>query len=258
MKYLFTITILFYFYADLTAQDMDFSITGSVKKYSPEAMAYLQYKGLNGEIRDSVALGNGIFIFKGKIDEPRPAAIVIKEPGKKASTQQFIKFYIEPGNLNFTAKSLIMNAVITGSPATDEMIQLNKLAGAGALASPEQVSVRTETRVVAVPAGQLPPSSISMSGRGLPPGSVVTSRKTITNISELPYEVQSVIAAMREESKAKVIQFIKDHPKSFVSMNTVQSLLQTKRINIGEYLSLLNVLNPELLESNQGKMMFQR
>lgn len=239
-------------------QDKDYMITATVKKYPSNAMAYLQYRGLNGEVKDSVAIEDGNFAFKGRIDEPRPVSIVIREPGKKATSQHIAKFYIEPGELTIVGKSMLFNASITGSPATLDKKELDKLLGSANFAQPEKVAVEQVTQIVAVPAGSRPPSAISQ-GRGRPmPGGTVVSRRTITDINELPYEMQSAIKAMREEAKDKVLKFIKDHPNSFVSMYTLNSLWVAQRITYMEYLSLMNILGPNLMQSNEGKVMFAR
>ncbi len=169
MKYNFTFSILLLvcFSITLLAQDKDYTITASVKKYPSSAMAYLQYKGVNGEVKDSVAIEDGNFIFKGKIDEPRPASIVIREPGKKATSQHIAKFYIESGELTIMGKSMLFSASITGSPATMDKKELDKLLGSENFAQPEKVAVTQTTQMVAVPAGSMPPSAISQ-GRGRP------------------------------------------------------------------------------------------
>lgn len=162
--------------------------------------------------------------------------------------------YIEPGDLEIKG-NMLFNATITGSPATIDKKALDKLLVGNNFREPTKVLVRTE--VVALPAGSMPPSSISQ-GRPRPTGGTVVSRRTITDMNELPYEIQSKIKAMQEESKGKVLKFIKDHPESFVSMYTVNSLWSAKRITYLEYISLINGLSPVLRQSNEGKVMFAR
>ena len=84
MKYNFTFSLALFlcFSITLLAQDKDYHITALIKKYPSNAMAYLRYMGPKGEILDSATINNGSFTFKGKIDEPRPAHIVIRELGK--------------------------------------------------------------------------------------------------------------------------------------------------------------------------------
>jgi hypothetical protein len=255
MKRYFIFLIALFLSLSLFAQDKNYTITVSARKYSAPYMAYLQYKGKNGEVKDSVAVKDGTFTFSGMIDEPRPASIVLKEPGKKISSQDIVKFYIEPGNLSATARSLFSNAEIMGSPSTKDNIELSKiLAISNHLDGPPRIT--EVTQIVAVPAGSGPPSSSTGVGRPMPtPGPGVTKR-VITDMNELPYEVRSAIQDMREEAKDKVLKFISDHPASFVSMYTVNSLWQAKKISYNEYIDLVNVLDKRLLQSNEGKFMF--
>lgn len=256
MKYNFTfsLALLLCFSITLLAQDKDYHITASIKKYPSNAMAYLRFMGPKGEVLDSATINDGSFTFKGKIDEPRPAHIVIRELGKKYASQHVAAFYIEPGDLEIEG-NMLFNATITGSPATIDKKALDKLLVGNNLSEPTKVLVRTE--VVAVPAGSIPQGSISQ-GRSRPAGGTVVSRRTITDMNELPFEVQSKIKAMQEESKGKVLKFIKEHPESFVSMYTVNSLWGAKRISYLEYISLINGLSPILRESNEGKVMFAK
>ncbi len=256
MKYNFTFSILLLvcFSASLLAQDKDYTITATVKKYPSKGMAYLQYQGLNSKIIDSVVIENGSFTFKGKIDEPRPASIVIREPGDKPASQHAIKFYIEPGDIGMNSKSMLSTASIKGSPASIDRKEMDKLLASDNFAQPEKVNVIQTTQMVAVPAGSMPPRTLSQ-GRPMQAGSVPT-RRTITDINELPYEMQSAIRAMRDEAKGKVLQFIEDHPNSFVSMYSLNSLWEAKRLTYAEYIPLLNGLSQDLMKSNQGRVMF--
>lgn len=262
MKYNFTFSLALLLCLSITllAQDKDYTITVSVKKYPSDAMAYLQYKGPNGEVKDSVKIQDGTFTFSGKIDEPRPASIMLREPGKKVTAQHVIAFYIEPGNIGVNSKLMLSTAVVTGSPASLDKKELDKLLVNKNFSDPEKVAVRTTTRVVAVPAGSAPPTSGPVGvGRGSRPvGGTVVGTRTITDINELPHEMQTAIRGMQEEAKGKVLQFIKDHPNSFVSMYTLNSLWGAKRLNYAEYISLVNILGPNLMQSNEAKVMFAR
>lgn len=256
MKYNFTIGILLLvcFSAPLLAQENDYTIAVTVKKYPKGSMAYLQYNGLSGRIMDSVAIDNGSFSFKGKVDEPRPASIVIREPGKKPSSQHMIKFYIEPRDIGINSKVTLSTGNVSGSPASAEGKEMDKLLAANNFSQPEKVNVTKVTQLVAVPAGSMPPRALS-AGQGRPI-QVGSTKQTITDINELPYEMQSKIRAISDESKGKVLHYIKSHPDSFVSMYTLDSLWKAKRLTYVEYIPLLNALSENLVKSNQGRVMF--
>lgn len=260
MKYgiTLTVTLLICCSISLRASAQNYIVKVAVKKYPSNAVAFLQYKGLGGEVKDSVAVGDGNFSFTGTIDEPRPASIILKEPGKKATSQHVVKFYIQSGEVEINSKSMLFNHTITGSPETLIQKQLDKLTAVNNFTEPDKVRVMQTSQVVAVPAGSMPPRQISM-GRGRPvPVGTTVSKRIITDINELPYEVQNAIKAMREESRAKVMDFIAANPKSFVSLNALHNLWELQRINYAERITLANSLDRSIMESNQGKAFFPR
>jgi hypothetical protein len=81
------------------------------------------------------------------------------------------------------------------------------------------------------------------------------TRRVISDVNELPYELQSKIAAIQEDAKNKILQFIKEHSNSFVSLYTLHSLWMVKKINYADYQSAINALSLELVNSNQGESM---
>lgn len=238
----------------LKAQEKEYMIRGTVKKSQNPTMAYLQYRGLGGEVKDSVEVKDGTFSFNGKVDEPRPASILLRQSGKKASAQDLLKFYIEPGELTVQAKSLLMNAEITGSSTIKDQKELDRLLEATQYEQP--VRVVQETRMVAVPAGSPRPSGMgSPVGRSPGASTGALTRRVITDVNDLPYELQSRIAAVQENAKNKILQFIHEHPDSFVSLYTLHSLSTAKKISYAEYQPAINALSPALVDSNQGKSM---
>lgn len=118
------------------------------------------------------------------------------------------------------------------------------------------MSVTQTTKNVALPSGAGSPG-----GAVLGPSRPVISGtppliRVITEVNELPLETQSIIRKWEEDAKGKVLQFIKDHPKSFVSLYTLDKLWVLKRITSDEHRNMINVLDPGLLNSNEGKVMF--
>lgn len=257
MKYFLILVYYLGFSTSSIAQDKEFVIDVTIKKFPPNSMAYLQYTGNHGvllRVLDSVSIGTGNFSFKGKLDEPRPASIVIRRTGKPNLEQHAIHFYLESGNTVFTSKSMIIHSSIEGSPTTDDQILLNKILGNGRSSSENMVIT---TRQVSVPAGQVP-SAMARSGRVMP-GTVVTSAgRTPVREEDLPVELRDAIAKRRAEFKANQIQYIRAHPKSFVSLYVIDSLWTANAINYPEFKVLLDGLDSSLIRSNQGKLMSAR
>ncbi len=250
MRHLLTLlTFILLFTFSLSAQE--YTITVSARKYSEPYMAYLQYKGPNGEFIDSAEVKNGMLTFKGKIDEPRPASIVFKVPGKKVPAQDKLKFFIEPGNLTVDARSVFANASVTGSVSTKEFEAIDKLL----LKDPaEPQPVMVERRIVAVPAGQAPPR-IATTSRSPVRASAVPKRPA-EDPSAPPYDLLAVVGGIGEDSKAKVLEYVNTHPGSFVSGYVLYALWKALKLNYADYSVLVNSLDPAVRTSNEGKVMF--
>jgi hypothetical protein len=256
MKFLITIYLFFCSSLGLLAQDKEFTIKGSIKKYPSRSMAFLFYKSSTGRLVDSAEIVKGSFTFRGKIDEPRPAGIALRKPGETISIQHYTSFYIEPGELTFTSRSDLSTASITGSPASFELQELDNLGVNVILRRPDSVSVTRTTKSVALPSGAGSPVG-AVQGTSRPViGGTSPMIRVITEVNELPLETQSIIRKWEEEAKDKVLQFIKDHPRSFVSLYTLYKLWVFKKISSEEYHNMLTVLDASLLQSNEGKVMF--
>lgn len=87
-------------------------------------MMYLYYSNdEDTRIKDSAAIVNGIFSFKGEIDEPTMAYLALKE--EKRTNKNSVSFFLEPSEM---AVQLLLNkfndATFTGSKTQDEYAAL--------------------------------------------------------------------------------------------------------------------------------------
>ncbi|HWZ03894.1 MAG TPA: TlpA disulfide reductase family protein [Mucilaginibacter sp.] len=126
----------------LFAQGSNYTLNGKVGQLSAPAKAYLMYSNAAGRQTDSAMINNGAFTFKGAIDQPISAYLIINKKGTGINTKaiSYIKLYLEAGALSVTSPDSLDNAQITGgqinadnnrlktalAPVTQKMDALNK------------------------------------------------------------------------------------------------------------------------------------
>ncbi|HEY0678289.1 MAG TPA: TlpA disulfide reductase family protein [Chitinophagaceae bacterium] len=120
------ITLLIFNATQAQKLKTEFGLHGRVEGLN-EGMLYLQYqRGGNVMVRDSSAIKNGFFSFKGSLSEPVMAFLSLKE--EKRTENNSLGFFLEPGVINMTiAYNDFRNAKISGSTAQQEYEALNKM-----------------------------------------------------------------------------------------------------------------------------------
>src|SRR6185437_6940227 len=112
------------------AQTNNYVLTGKVGKLSAPAKAYLIFPAVNHV--DSVVIKNGVFEFKGKLQNYYVARLVINEKGsgyKRPAKVSYMSFYIEPGTTKITSPDSLSNAKVTAGKlnADNELLKADFL-----------------------------------------------------------------------------------------------------------------------------------
>jgi thiol-disulfide isomerase/thioredoxin len=91
-----------------------------------EGWLFLNYTGIDGKrVKDSAALKNGSFSFKGKINEPSMAYLQLKE--EKRNEKNTTSFFIEPSVITAVLQlNKFSDASFAGSKAQNEFSLLNE------------------------------------------------------------------------------------------------------------------------------------
>jgi peroxiredoxin len=116
----------------LSVSAQQFTIKGNVGRLNAPAKVYLAYK-VNGErVMDSTTITNGQFEFKGTIDGPKEAHIMLKhddlpEDPIMRPKPDVLGFFLEDKVITLTSKDSVHNAVIKGSPANDDNAKVTVL-----------------------------------------------------------------------------------------------------------------------------------
>lgn len=129
--------------AMLMAQSgVNYTLTGKVGTLSAPAKAYLMYSTAAGRQTDSIVMNAGAFNFKGTVDNPQNAYLIINKKGDGLRSQSLnvITLYLEPGAITVTSPDSLENAKIKAGqinadndklktalkPVTEKMNALNK------------------------------------------------------------------------------------------------------------------------------------
>ncbi|NQX39031.1 Peroxiredoxin [Pedobacter steynii] len=107
------------------SQNVNFNIKAKIAQPgSSVAKVYLNYDKAGVRITDSATLNNGSFQFKGSLDEPVKAQLILDSQGiglaKLTPAADFLLLYLEKGEIVLNAKDSLKNAVITGSPLNED------------------------------------------------------------------------------------------------------------------------------------------
>ena len=100
----------------LFAQKGNYTVKGIIGKLNSPAKAYLTYRKGSETIKDSSTLKNGAFVFKGSVESPMQASLVLNPDGSgtRGKSVRFLSFYLEPGTIKVTAPDSLPNAKING------------------------------------------------------------------------------------------------------------------------------------------------
>lgn len=119
------------------AQNGEFTLNGKIGTLNSPAKAYLMYSADGKQVLDSAVINKGAFAFKGAVDGPTMARVILDPKGEGlknlARTADNTVVYLEPAVITVAAKDSVKNAVVTGSKLNDENAKYMKFV-AGPLA----------------------------------------------------------------------------------------------------------------------------
>ncbi|KLT63958.1 TlpA disulfide reductase family protein [Pedobacter sp. BMA] len=108
------------------SQAFNYTLKGKIGSFSTPAKMLLTYT-LPGKkmVVDSSLLNNGSFEFRGAVDMPVNATLIIKKNSTKillnqVSEENMLQLYLEPGNIKITGDSVLSSAKISGGKINDD------------------------------------------------------------------------------------------------------------------------------------------
>lgn len=204
----------------VNAQTGSYDLKGKVGKLDMPAKAYL-LRRINGQNSiDSVALMTGIFEFKGTVQEPEQALLLLDHTGAGMETlgrgSDVLNLYLENGVMQLTGADSVSKAKITGSKLNDDNAALGSV-----------------IRLVMVKAQAL------------------NSEYQKAAEADRP-KLANRFKGLQDEQKAVLKTFIQQHPQSFVSLDALRSFGGPSP-EYGEVMPLFSALAPTIQNSVNGK-----
>jgi len=204
-----------------------FLLQTKVGNLNAPAKAFLIYRLGANNVIDSTAIVAGNFDFTGTVINPTNAILLIDHKGVGFSnldkTTDALSFYIEKGNISIaTATDSISKAIITGSPINDD----NK-------------------RLMA----QLAPIQLAAKQLYIEVNSATQDQQ---NSPEFQSSMEAKRNALKDQQTAALEKFIKENPKSYLSLLALSSL--GPKMDPSELEPLYNGLSQNLKDMEGGKM----
>jgi peroxiredoxin len=203
-----------------------YEVKGKIGNYDSPAKIYLQYVDNNEIITQSDVLKDGRFLFSGEINTPTNGRLVIIPDGTpindRQSYEQSIPLIISNEKININSDGEIANAIITGSPLNDDFKKLK-----------EQLSAIEDKK-----------NSLLEEYYNSP-----LEKQQNDDFQQF---VQEKLEEIGTESGNVYKDFIKNNPKSFVSL---MALMEYNRqgADIEDVTNLYDLLSKDIQDTNEGK-----
>lgn len=171
-----------------------FTLKGTINKPTGKEKAFL----IHDNVIDSVALTNGAFEFKGNIDNPIKATLLVGHTGESFATlrrsrvNDVVSAYLEVGEIKLSPADSVKHATVIGGQINKDNEQLTSL-----LKPFRERMKKVDAEYEALPQDKKTP--------------------------ELEAEYEKRSEAIEAEQKVVQGQFIKAHPNSWVSLDALQS-----------------------------------
>lgn len=118
------ITLAFAFLTcSLAAQQISYNIDGKIGNVNTQKKVYLQYRIDNKIVTDSSMIKNGIFSFRGKIEEPLEARLILDHTGKgliRSNMRDLKEIYLEQGVIVVNTPDSMFKATVKGGVVNTE------------------------------------------------------------------------------------------------------------------------------------------
>jgi len=217
------------------AQDGAFVLQGKIKGQD-SGFLKLSYPGNEGKvIQDSVAIRNGAFEFKGKLNEPVMAYFTGAIKSWGLDDPNVTSFFLEPGNLTMAVTAGdFKNLKLKGSKTQDEMAALN-------LVKKPQLD---KMHVLSAAYDKANMAYIAAKKAG-------KSEAEQETLKEVATAAKDKMDPLRDEMGKIDMEFIKSHPDSYYAGYALR--WKTSSLPLAESKQLYARLSDRLKQSNYGK-----
>jgi len=212
----------------LLAQQGSYTLTGKIGSLGSPARIFIGYKTVKGSVFDSADIKNGQFEFKGTVEEPVQATLVLSYTGASGWIKPFesMAVYVEQGTIHLNSPDSLRNVVVTGSKANADLKKLND-------------ALKESNREMDV---------ITSSYNALP----ADKKKDKAFVTEFMKDYMQRQHAVIDVQNGIRANFIKQNPNSFVSLDAIMTIGKFRP----EYTilaALFNSLSATVKNSNDGR-----
>jgi len=201
MKKIFFAAMAFLPAVVLAQSPQKFTIKGKVGNLNAPAKAYFGYQLGQNQVVDSAAITNGAFEFSGDVMFPTNATILIDHKGEginklvQERTADAANFYLDKGDISIvSANDSVAKAKVTGSPTNDDNTRLK-----AQLQGINEKAKKIYADAQAQPAAQRQTAAFETS-------------------------FNAKLKQLQQEQEGILKEFIKNNPKSFISLLALSSL----------------------------------
>jgi peroxiredoxin len=108
----------------------NFTLKGNLKLSKPVDWVYLRYSANDNTVVDSLQPKDGEFTFRGEIEEPTLASLMIKyrTTGDEKPQRDGVPVFLTEGKMTLSATDSLKNNTVTGSPAHVAFSQIEERA----------------------------------------------------------------------------------------------------------------------------------
>jgi peroxiredoxin len=209
----------------LLAQKGDFVLKGKIGNWNTPVKAHLVYRQAGVDVKDSAVLKDGAFEFKGTIDGPSQAMMVLKHatPSPDPRQRDMIVFYVEKGTITLTSPDSLQKATFAGSPINADNQRL-----------------QDALKPVGVLFGQLNAEYMAASDEK-------------RGSQEFRQYLDQKVEEIRTREKAVYVDFVKNNPKSIISLDALQQYSGGTPDDIGQIETMFNGLDASVKKSKTGE-----
>jgi peroxiredoxin len=202
------------------AQTAAYNLKGKIGSLNSPAKVYLLHRESGQNVTDSAALVGGNFEFKGNLNAPTQAILLLDHKGTGIASlgagADVLNLYLENGNVLINGTDSVKKAKITGSKLNDDNV---KLAAAVKPVMDKAVVLNQEYQKATE--------------------------------AERP-KVAEKFTVLQNEQKAILKKFIQQNPASFVSLDALRSFAGPSP-EYNEVMPLFSILSSTIQNTDNGK-----
>lgn len=215
------------------AQPRPFSINGHIKGKT-DSYIYLSYRDAKTFVIDSALIENGDFLFKGNLNGPTEAAVMLVRNPRSA--EQYLQLYLMPANMQLSLDydNFSDGAVLKGSSVQAEADRLKKMQ------APFMVQIKPLSQAYDK-AGEIYRNAIKAK----------KDEATLDSLKQVAENAKDAMEPYQKQLRNVIIQFMDEYPASYVTASNLRYYITSMPLSEGE--ERYGKLPEDIKRSNLGQ-----